>query len=424
MARGEGFEAVRIIGDHWSPRGTELRDTFARNHITTRFSDASSPEGAQAIADLGLTDPALPVVVLAFTAEPTVLENPTDLEIADAFGLMTPLSPDELFDVVIVGAGPAGLAAAVYAASEGLDTLVVEQQAVGGQAGTSSMIRNYPGYSQGISGAKLAFRTFQQAWTFGAKFQFMRSAVGIATDGDERIVSFSDGSQARGRSVIIATGVTYRRLEVDSLESLMGRGVFYGAAVAEAPSMADQTVFVVGGGNSAGQAAMHLSDYARHVTVLVRGDALATSMSDYLIRQIDEAPNIDVRTRATVVGGGGEGYLDHLVIHDLDSGEHVRHDADGLFLLIGSLPHTEWLEGSVVRDEWGFVVTGDDLGDEPAEAWTEARPPALVETSVPGVFAVGDVRRGSVKRVASAVGEGAIAIQLLHRYLQEVSARG
>jgi thioredoxin reductase (NADPH) len=360
-------------------------------------------------------------VVLVFTAEPTVLADPTDLEIADAFGLMTPVSPDELYDVIIVGAGPSGLAAAVYAASEGLRTLVAEQQAVGGQAGTSSMIRNYPGYSQGISGSKLAFRAFQQAWTFGAEFQFMRSAVGIEADGDHRLVAFDDGSRARGRSVVISTGVTYRRLDVDTLEDLLGRGVFYGAAVSEAPSMEGQTVFVVGGGNSAGQAAMHLSDYARHVTVLVRGEALSTSMSDYLIRQLDEARNVDVRTRAAVVGGGGDGFLDHLVIRDLDSGEEVRHEAAGLFLLIGSQPHTEWLEGSVVRDEWGFVVTGDDLADGD---WPEERSPALVETSIPGVFAVGDVRRGSVKRVASAVGEGAIAIQLLHRYLQEVGVRG
>jgi thioredoxin reductase (NADPH) len=421
LTRGEGFEAVRIIGEHWAPRSAELRDTLSRNHIPTRFYEAETEVGRRLLDDLGREDPALPVVVLLFTAEPVVLEDPTDLEIAQGFGLMDTVSPEDLFDVVVVGAGPAGLAAAVYAASEGLTTLVAEQQAVGGQAGTSSMIRNYPGYARGISGSKLAFRAFQQAWTFGAQFQFMRSATGIGVDGDERIVHFSDGSSARGRAVIIATGVTYRRLGVESVDALLGRGVFYGAAVAEAPSMADRDVFVVGGGNSAGQAALHLADYARHVTVLVRGAELAASMSDYLIRQLDQAPNVDVQHRAAVVGGGGDGYLDHLVIRDLDSGEEVRREAGGLFLLIGSEPHTGWLDGCLVRDEWGFIVTGADLGDGD---WPLDRPPALPETSVPGVFAVGDVRRGSVKRVASAVGEGAIAIQLLHRYLQEASSGG
>ncbi len=420
LARGEGFEAVRIIGEHWSERSHDLRDTLSRNHIPIRFYDSDSAQGQQLIADLGLSSPELPVVVLLFTPERTVLENPTDLEIADAFGLTRQLTEEDEFDVAIVGAGPAGLAAAVYAASEGLKTLVIEQQAVGGQAGTSSMIRNYPGYSRGISGSKLAFRSFQQAWSFGAEFQFMRAAVGVERSGDFRVVRFIDGSAVKARAVIIATGVAYRRLEVDELETLVGRGVFYGAATAEAPSMADKSVYVVGGGNSAGQAAVHLSDYARDVTVLVRGAGLASSMSEYLIKQLDEAPNVEVRHRCAVSGGGGDGYLERLVLRDLDDGSEEEVEADGLFLLIGSQPHTDWLEGSVQRDEWGFLVTGADLGPDD---WQETRPAGLLETSIPGVFAVGDVRRGSVKRVASAVGEGAIAIQLLHGYLQDLRDR-
>ena len=417
LARGDGFEAVRLIGPAGSPRCHELRDTFNRNHIPIRFYDSDSPAGRQALDGLGLVDPPLPVLVLQFTAEATVLSDPSDLEIADAFGLMEPLPEDEVFDVVVIGAGPSGLAAAVYAASEGLRTLMVEQQAVGGQAGTSSMIRNYPGYSRGISGAKLAFRAFQQAWSFGTQFHFMRAAVGLRREGEVRLVEFSDGTCARGRAVIIATGVTYRLLEVDELEQLVGRGVFYGAAVAEAPSMVGRDVVVVGGGNSAGQAALHLADYAASVTVLVRGDGLAASMSEYLIRQLDEAPNVRVRLRSSVVGGGGEGCLQHLDVLDAAEDRVERVAADGLFLLIGSQPHTDWLEGAVARDRWGFVLTGADLSAEGVDLSAYDRAPGMLETSMPGVFASGDVRRGSVKRVASAVGEGAVAIQLLHGYL-------
>jgi thioredoxin reductase (NADPH) len=420
LARGDGFEAVRMIGERYSPRSAALRDSFNRNHIPLRFYDSDTDVGRQLLADLGLNSPQLPVVVLRFTAEPTVLENPSDIEIADAFGITRVLSLEDHFDVVIVGAGPAGLAAAVYAASEGLKTLVVEQVAVGGQAGTSSRIRNFPGFNRGISGAKLAFRAFLQAWIFGAEFQFMRSAIAIEAAGDQRIVRFNDGTAVHGRSVIIATGVSYRRLDVPELEQLQGRGVFYGAAVAEAPSMAGKSVVVVGGGNSAGQAAIHLADFASHVTMLVRGPALAASMSDYLIRQLDEAPNVDVRLESAVSGGGGDGHLDHLLIRNLADGTDERVDADGLFLLIGSQPHTGWLDGTLERDEWGFVVTGAELS---ATDRYESRRPSLLETSMPGVLAVGDVRRGSVKRVASAVGEGAIAIQLLHHYLQEVRDR-
>lgn len=414
LGNESGFEAVRVIGDPKSSRSHELRDSFSRNHIPIGFHDAASPAGRRALDSLGLDAPELPVVVLRFTGEPTVLENPTDMEIADAFGLMQPLSPDQRFDVAVIGAGPAGLAAAVYAASEGLETLVIEGTAVGGQAGTSSLIRNYPGFPRGVSGHKLTYSAFQQAWSFGATFHFMRQVTGLRADGADRVVELSDGTTARASSVMIATGATYRRLDVPSVEALVGNGVYYGAAVAEAPSMTGCQTFVVGGGNSAGQAAVHLAKYADQVTVLVRRKDLAASMSEYLIKELDASPNIDVRFSTEVVGGGGDDGLDHLVLRDRTTGADETVAADGLFLLIGSRPHTDWLGDTVRRDEWGFVCTGQDAAGEHLD-----RPPLPLETDLPGVFAVGDVRRGSVKRVASAVGEGAIAVSYLHRYLQE-----
>jgi thioredoxin reductase (NADPH) len=411
--RGE-FEPVRIIDDARSQRSTELRDTFRRNNIPVGFYDVASDKGRQLIEGVGLSDPALPVVVLRFTPETTVLENPSPVEIADAFGLLEPIAADEHFDVTIIGAGPAGLAAAVYAASEGLRTLVVEQEAVGGQAGTSSLIRNFPGFPRGISGNRLAFHAFQQAWSFGARFSFMRAAESLVADGVDRIVRLTDGTLARSHTVIIATGVTYRTLGVPDLEGLSG--VFYGAAVSEAPNMKGKRAFVIGGGNSAGQAAMHLSKWASEVTVLVRGASLAASMSSYLVREIDATPNVSVRHSVEVVDGGGElGVLDHIVLRDRDSGTTDRVGADGLFVLIGSAPHTDWLGDVVGRDEWGFVLTGPDVSVD-----VTGRPTLPLETTVPGVFAVGDVRRGSVKRVASAVGDGAVAIQYVHQRLREL----
>ena len=420
---GGSFEAVRIIGEPASLRGHQLRDAFGRNHIPHGFYDAGSEAGRRMLSDLGLTAPSLPVVVLRFTSPPVVLEDPSDLEIADAFGITKPLSSDERFDVTIIGAGPAGLAAAVYASSEGLKTLVVERQAVGGQAGTSSLIRNYLGFGKGVSGVKLAYSAYLQAWSFGATFNWMREAVALSSDGEERIVALSDGTQARSRCVIICSGVAYRSLEVRELEDLLGRGVFYGAWVAEAPAMAGTSVFVVGGGNSAGQAAVHLARFASQVTVLVRSDTLATSMSDYLVKEIDSSPNIDVNYNLQVTGGGGDGTLAYLVLEDLTTGDSRQVDADALFILIGSQPRTEWLGDGVLRDEWGFVLTGPELeSSQEMSGWDLDRAPLLLETSMPGVFAAGDVRRGSIKRVASAVGEGATAVQLTHLYL--AMARG
>lgn len=419
LGRGEGFEAVRMIGEATSARGQELRDTFARNHIPIGYYDIESEVGERMLQGLGLTDPELPVVALLFTAEPVVLEDPTDMEIADAFGIMTPL-PDRLFDLAVVGAGPAGLSAAVYAASEGLDTLVVERQAVGGQAGTSSLIRNYPGFPRGISGNKLAFSTFHQAWSFGATFHFMRSGTGLRRAGDELVLDLSDGTSVRTSAVILAMGVEYRRLGINDLEERVGRGVYYGAAVSEARSMTGKDVFVVGGGNSAGQAVVHLARYARHATLVVRGHTLATSMSEYLITEIETNPVIDIRYSTEVTAGGGGDRLETLVLRNSETGEEEKVSADGLFVLIGSEAHTEWLEDAVARDDWGFVIVGRDL---PEAAFPLDRQPFSFETSLPGVFAVGDVRHGSVKRVGSAVGAGAIAIAQVHRYLEGVRNR-
>ncbi|MET0729498.1 MAG: FAD-dependent oxidoreductase [Acidimicrobiales bacterium] len=415
LTRGTGFEAVRLIG-RTDERTHTLRDAFNRNHIPIGYYAADSDAGRRMLDNLDLVDPELPVLILQFTAPPTTLVNPTDIEIADAFGLMTPPSADTLYDLVILGAGPAGLAAAVYAASEGLRTVVVERQAVGGQAGTSSLIRNYPGFSRGISGAHLAFRAFQQAWSFGAEFLFMREVVGLEADGDERIVVLSDGSRLRGRSVIVATGVDYRRLGLDGLEHLVGRGVYYGAAVSEAPGLSGRPVFVVGGGNSAGQAALHLAKYASHVTLLVRADGLAASMSEYLIEQLRSTSNVDIQYRTAVVGGAAvDDCLDSLELEHLDDGRRETLAASGLFALIGSTPHTTWLDGVVQRDAAGYVLTGSDV--DPVHSGDAERPPLPFETSLPGVFAIGDNRRGSVKRVATAVGDGAGVVQVLHGYL-------
>jgi len=421
--RGGGFEPVQVIGQRWSARSQELRDLFARHRVPAGFYDAASEPAQQLLRELGTGSPGLPVVALRFGAGRPVLVNPSNAEIADAFGVMTPIPPEEVFDVAVVGAGPAGLAAAVGASSEGLRTVVIEHEAVGGQAGTSSMIRNYPSFSQGISGARLAQETWWQAWAFGTTFVYMRQARALSRQDGRYRLRLSDGAVLTARTVIIATGATYRRLGIPAMEELQGRGIFYGAAVSEAPAMAGRTVFVAGGGNSAGQAALHLAKWARQVTVLVRAPSLAASMSDYLIRQLDAAPNVQVCYRVQVAGGTGTGtgHLQSLVLADTASGATHTVPADALFVLIGAQPRTDWLDDAVARDRWGFILTGPDL---PADTrWPPGRPPLPLETSLPGVFAVGDARRGSVKRVASAVGEGVATIPLVHRYLARPPAR-
>jgi thioredoxin reductase len=407
---GSGFHAVRIIGPTWSPRCHSLRDTFGRNRIPMMFVDSETDVGRDMLATLGLEDPALPVVVLRFTPEQQVLQDPTDLDIAIAFGIMDQVDSETVHDVVIVGSGPAGLGAAVYAASEGLRTLVVEAEAVGGQAGTSSLIRNYLGFPTGLSGDRLTFAAYQQAWAFGTDFQFMRSATSLSRDQGLLRVGLSDGSTITSRTVVVATGATYRRLDVPALEGLIGRGVFYGAAVSEARAMRGRHVFVVGGGNSAGQAAVFLSREASQVTLLVRRHGLAETMSDYLVRELEALPNVDVRGRAQVVDAHGEEFLEAVVVRDLDTGAEATHEGV-LFVLIGSDPRTAWLAGSVELDSGGAVLTGTDLPDG-----DPSRPD--LESSMPGVFAVGDVRSGAVKRVASAVGEGARVVTLIHQHLR------
>jgi thioredoxin reductase len=416
--KGGGYEAVRMVGHRWEERSVHLRDSFTRNKIPLGFYDAGSEEGQAVLDGLHLDSPQLPVVQLRFRPERTVLQNPSDIDIASAFGLFDVPDAETVHDVVVVGSGPAGLGASVYAASEGLRTLVLEPEAVGGQAGTSSLIRNYAGFRHGISGRKLAFSAFQQAWGFGSTFHFMRAASGLTTDeaGVHRL-DLTDGTSVRARTVVVATGAAWRRIGVPELEELAGKGVFYGAAVTEAPAMRGRHVFVVGGGNSAGQAAVYLSRYADRVTVLIRRADLTATMSDYLIRELEALPNVDIRGRVQVVGGTGSDFLETFTVRDLDTGA-VTVESGVLFLLIGSEPRTEWLAGTVACDKWGFLLTGAELAASDASpAWPLDRPPALLETSVPGVFAAGDVRSGSVKRVASAVGEGSVVVSQVHTHL-------
>jgi thioredoxin reductase (NADPH) len=415
--QGGGFEAVRLIGHRWEERAQHLRDSFTRNRIPLGFYDADSDEGRALLEDMHLESPRLPVVELRFRPDRPVLEAPDDMQIADKFGLFEKPDPAAVYDVVVVGAGPAGLGASVYAASEGLSTLVLEHEAVGGQAGTSSLIRNYAGFPTGISGNRLAFSAWQQAWTFGSTFHFMRSASGLGAEDGLHRLDLNDGSSVRSRTLVIATGAAWRRIGVPALEALSGKGVFYGAAVTEAPAMRGRHVFVVGGGNSAGQAAVYLADYAEQVTILIRRADLTATMSDYLIKRLEALPNVEIRGRAQVVAGTGSDFLETFTVRDLDTGAETV-ESGVLFLLIGSEPRTDWLAGTVSCDKWGFLLTGAELASsESSPAWPLDRPPALLETSVPGVFAAGDVRSGSVKRVASAVGEGALAVTLVHAHL-------
>jgi len=406
--RSEGL-MVTVIGDESSARVHELRDVLTRGNVSFGFYPRDSLEGRAALRRLGVTEPAGPVVSLDTGV---VLVDPAYAEIAEALGLEV-RPAGQMYDVVIVGAGPAGLAAAVYAASEGLRTALLEREAFGGQAGTSSRIRNYLGFPDGVSGTELAQRAYQQAWVFGTHLVYGNPATSLTKDRDLLVVGLEDGSQARARTVVIASGVSYRRLGVPELEALAGAGVFYGAGTIEAQAVAGKPVFVVGGGNSAGQAALHLSKYAQQVTILIRSQSLAASMSDYLIRQIEAAPNVEVRYRCEVAGGGGSGHLEQLLLRDRDSGETELVPAAGLFILIGAQPFTGWLPEALKRDPWGFILTGSDTGQD----WPLQRPPFLLETTTPGVFAVGDVRHGSMKRVAAAVGDGSTAIRLIHDYL-------
>jgi thioredoxin reductase (NADPH) len=406
-------QEVAVVCEWRSPRAHQLRQLLARNGVPHVAHDTDSPEGRRILAEADQEGTREPVVVLVGGG---VLVDPTNAELADAYGVSTRLDERSDFDVVVVGAGPAGLAAAVYASSEGLDTLVVERESIGGQAGSSSKIRNYLGFARGVSGAELAQRAYQQAWIFGARFLHTRSVTALRPEGGRYALELSDGSEATAAAVVLATGIAYRRLGIPELEALQGTGVFYGASVSEARAHTGQEVYVVGGGNSAGQAAVHLGRYAARVTILVRRASLAETMSSYLINEIDAAENIEVRPHTEVTGGAGEGALKSLELRDCRTGELETVPAAALFLMIGAQPHTEWLPETISRDERGYLLTGSDL---PESDWLLERPQLMLETSLPGVFAVGDARHGSTKRVASAVGEGSVVIEQVHQLLTQ-----
>jgi thioredoxin reductase (NADPH) len=409
-------EVVRVVGEQWSPRSHDLREALTRNTVPFRFYPVDSDEGRRLLREYGVDAARLPTVILH---DGSVLHDPTLVDVAEALGVHTRPSA-EVYDLAIVGAGPAGLSAAVYGASEGLRTLVVEPHAIGGQAGTSSLIRNYLGFPRGVSGSELAFRAWEQALLFGTQFVFMQRANRLRARGTEHVITLSDGSDVVTRAVIVAAGVDYRRLGIPSLDRLVGVGVFYGAAGAEAPAMAGEKVYVVGGANSAGQAALHLAKFASRVTLLVRGHSLEQGMSSYLISQVQDTPNVEVRLRTRVVDGRGEDRLAFLTLEEAVTGRREEVPAVAVFVLIGAGPRTEWLRDTVRRDDRGFVLTGVDV---PEEEWPLKRPPLPFETSLPGVFAVGDVRYGSVKRVASSVGEGSVAVGSVHQYFAKAAAR-
>ncbi|GAB2641473.1 NAD(P)/FAD-dependent oxidoreductase [Kribbella swartbergensis] len=409
-------EVVVIASGH-SVRGQAIRSLLARNGIPSAFRASGSPLAEAALRWIGEPDPGDGVLVWMPAVGGPILRNPTDAEIAEAWGVPTTLADGEdSFDVLVIGAGPGGLAAAVYASSEGLRTLVVERESIGGQAGTSSLIRNYLGFSRGIRGSELAQRGYQQAWVFGAHFVLMRSIVSLEKEDDHFRAVIGEVGEVTARAVVLATGVSYRRLEVPSLEKLMGNGVYYGASVSEAHGLQGLDAAVVGGGNSAGQAVLHLARYCRQVTLVIRGNDLSATMSQYLIDAIDAAPNVALHANSEVVGGGGDGRLEHVVLRDRLTGSEESLPVDGLFVMIGAVPGTDWLPDKVGRDARGFVLTGSDAAADPQ--WNESRPPQPYETTLPGLFAIGDVRSGSVKRVASAVGEGSVVVSQIHTHLK------
>ncbi|HEX3932830.1 MAG TPA: FAD-dependent oxidoreductase [Nocardioides sp.] len=407
---------VQVVGDRWSERTHELKTFLARNHVPYRWYDVErDDEGTRLFGLAGSLAGDLPLVLVP-DREP--LRAPTLLEAAAALGLHVE-AERPLYDVCIVGGGPAGLAAGVYAASEGLSTVIVEREAPGGQAGQSSAIENYLGFPKGLSGSDLAQRALAQVSRFGAELVLAREVVGLEARGTVRAVLFEGGGEVEARSVVVSTGVSYRRLGADGIADLTGRGVYYGATAAEAPQTAGDQVFVVGGANSAGQAALNFARHAEHVTLLVRGADLLATMSTYLVDRITAAPNVTVRTGTEVGAAGGEGHLERLTLRDRATGQGEVVEASWLFVVIGASPRTDWLGGSVARDTHGFVLTGPDVVTSSAP-WALSRSPFALETSVPGVFAAGDVRLESMKRVASAVGEGAMSIYLIHRYLATV----
>ena len=408
------FREVVVVADRSSARGFAITDLLSRNRIPYSFRGRSTPDGEEVFERYG--SPGGEVVVWMRALGDVSLVDPTDTELVEAWGLSTTLGDDERdYDLVVVGAGPGGLAAAVYGASEGLRTLVVEREALGGQAGTSSLIRNYLGFSRGLRGSELTQRGYQQAWVFGAHFVLMRAVVDLEVGDGQFELELEDVGRVTARSVVLANGVSYRRLQVPALEELAGKGVYYGANVSAAHALTGLTAAVVGGGNSAGQAVLHLARYCERVHLVVRGPDLTESMSAYLVREIEAEPVVEVHAESEVVDGGGDGRLERATIRHRGTGAERVVPLDGLFVMIGAEPRTEWLPEAMLRDGHGFVLTGADV--TATGAWTRDRPPQPYETSVPGVFAVGDVRCGSVKRVASAVGEGSVVVSQVHMHL-------
>jgi thioredoxin reductase (NADPH) len=407
---------TKVVGHRWSARSSAVREFLGRNQVPYRWYTCEEVEGQRLLAAAGADDLRLPLVI---TADGNVLIEPTDTQLAGCVGLDT-IPAEEFYDLVVIGAGPAGLGAAVYGASEGLRTVLVEQTAAGGQAGQSSRIENYLGFPDGVSGAQLTDRARRQALKFGAQIVTAREVVGIEANGSARTVRFADGGAVDSHAVILATGVSYRQLEAPGLAELAGRGVYYGSAMSEATACAGLDIYIVGAANSAGQAAVYFAKHARSVTMLVRATTLDASMSYYLVQQIAGIDNIRVRTCTELIAAGGQEHLETLTLRNNSTGDIEDVDAQFVFVFIGAVPRTDWLEGTVVRDLRGFVLAGPDL---PADGlgppgWTPDRAPYHLETSVPGVFVAGDAHAESPKRVASAVGEGAMAVMLVHRYLE------
>ncbi|GLW14715.1 fused response regulator/thioredoxin-disulfide reductase [Streptomyces sp. NBRC 13847] len=408
---------TKVVGHRWSARSSAVREFLARNQVPYRWYSSDDPEGRRLLCAADEEGLRLPLVI---TPDGTALVEPEDRELAARVGLATTPATD-FYDLVVIGGGPAGLGAAVYGASEGLRTVLVERSATGGQAGQSSRIENYLGFPDGVSGAQLTDRARRQAAKFGAEILTTREVTGLEVNGASRVVRFSDGSAVAAHAVILATGVSYRQLDAPQVPELTGCGVFYGSALTEAAACQGHDVYIVGGANSAGQAAIYLARSAKSVTVLVRKPSLSTSMSHYLVQQVDDAPTISVRTHTVVDAAHGSHQLEQLTLRDTATGDTELVDTQWMFVFIGAAPLTDWLEGTVLRDSRGFILTGPDLTADgsPPDGWELNRPPYHLETNVPGVFVAGDARAESAKRVASAVGEGAMAVMLVHRYLEQ-----
>jgi thioredoxin reductase (NADPH) len=416
------FQGIRVLGTRWSPRSYELRDFLARNHVPYQWIDvelsAHDPETRRLLEALGPEAASLPVVLFP---DGTKLLESVPAQVAQKVGLRT-RAQTSFYDLAIVGGGPAGLAAAVYGASEGLHTVMIEREAPGGQAGMSSKIENYLGFPTGLSGGDLARRAVVQAQRFGVEILAPQEAVSVRTEASYRIIKLADGSEISCHALMIATGVQWRRLEAPGIDRLQGAGVYYGGGATEALSCKGETIYVVGGANSAGQAAMNFSRYAERVVILVRGASLSSTMSQYLIDQIEKVPNIQLWTHASLAEAHGDTHLEEISVLCSDTGKIERVPTNSMFIFIGALPRTDWLGDLVERDQRGFILTGPDLiwEDRHPKGWTLERDPFLLETNIPGIFAVGDVRHGSVKRVASGVGEGSVAVQFIHQYLSKV----